>query len=81
MSRDSTCKLRLFFYEKSESGKALRFVDKPTRADVKRWEWIPVSLILHTTKFPKVAGRDYQEWEITVPEFIAEQKNLGDFEV
>lgn len=79
MSR--TCKVRMFFYEESQSGKAVCMTDKPNPEIAMRKVWIPKSLIEHTTKFPKVAGQQFQEHELTIPEFVAEQKLLGEFEV
>lgn len=71
----------MFFHEESQSSKAVRMVDKPRAADVRRFEWLPKSLLIHVSKFPKGAGADYAEWEMTIPEFLAEQKDLGEFEV
>lgn len=70
----------MYFHEESESGKAVRMVDSPRVAGVTRFEWIPRSVIVRISKFPKGDGHDYAEWEMELPEWIAEQKNLGAFE-
>lgn len=71
----------MFFHEESQSGRAVRMVDKPRAADVRRFEWLPRSLLIHVSKFPKAPNADYAEWECEIPEWLAEQKNLGAFEV
>ena len=80
MSRDaSTVKIRMFL--KRESDKALCYVNKPRDLEVTRTEWIPKSMVEHTTKFPPVGGTHYREHEITLPVWLVEQKDLGEFQV
>ena len=79
--KSATCKVRLYFVEESSSGMALKFAFAPKRADAFKHIWIPKSVIEHTTKFPKGDGHDYAQYELTIPEWIAEQKDLGDCEV
>lgn len=71
----------MFFVQESGSGKAVCMTDSPNEKLPMRKVWIPKSLIEHTTKFPKVPGKPFQEWEITLPEFFVEQKLLSSFEV
>lgn len=73
-------KIRMYYHEDSESGKAVRMVNSADPSKVTRFVWLPKSMLEHITKFPKVPGK-YQEWEITLPRFLVEQKTLEDFEV
>jgi hypothetical protein len=80
MPRDSVTVIRMYLCRESPSGKAILFVDAPRKAEVKREEWIPRSLIDRLTKLGKGVGHDYTECELELPSWAVQQKNLGAFE-
>ena len=72
--------VKLYFIQQSESGKAWQFVFAPTKkAAGSTFVWLPVSMIWRVKKHEKPETEDYARWDVTMPQFLVDQKALAQY--